>query len=82
MSKNVMITGGAGFIGHHFVQHALKNTDWNLIIVDKLSYASNGLEKLREIDAINNNRVKVFPVDFTIPFSEGVKKEIGEDVNI
>lgn len=82
MSKNVMITGGAGFIGHHFVQHALKNTDWNLIIVDKLSYASNGLEKLREIDAINNNRVKVFPVDFTIPFSEGVKKEIGEDINI
>ena len=82
MSKNLLLTGGAGFIGHHFVQHILKNTDWNIVVVDKLTYASNGLEKLREIEALRSDRVKVFPVDFTIPFSDGIRKEIGENINI
>ena len=81
MSKNVLLTGGAGFIGHHFVQHLLKNTDWNIVVVDKLTYASSGLSKLRDIGAIDNKRIKVFPVDFTIPFSVGIKKEIG-DINM
>ena len=33
--KTILITGGCGFIGHHFVQHITKNTDWNIIIIDK-----------------------------------------------
>ena len=32
----VIITGGCGFIGHHFVEHIYKNTDWEIIILDKL----------------------------------------------
>ena len=82
MSKKVLLTGGAGFIGHHFVQHVLKNTDWEIVVIDKLTYASNGLEKLRDIGAMSSERVKVFPIDFTIPLSPGVRQEIGEDVNI
>mgnify|MGYP001351732330 CR=1 FL=1 len=48
MSKTILITGGCGFIGHHFVEHVYINTDWNIIIIDKLSYASNGFERLRD----------------------------------
>ena len=48
MSKTILITGGCGFIGHHFVEHIYINTDWNIIIIDKLSYASNGFERLRD----------------------------------
>ena len=54
MSKKVLLTGGAGFIGHHFVQHVLKNTDWEIVVIDKLTYASNGLEKLRDIGAMSS----------------------------
>ena len=48
MAKNIIITGGCGFIGHHLVEHIMTNTDWNIIILDKLSYASSGLDRLRD----------------------------------
>ena len=74
----VLITGGAGFIGHHLVQHILKITDWEIVIFDKLSYASNGLERLKEIGALSSRRVSYFAVDISLPISEGVKKEVGQ----
>ena len=36
----ILITGGAGFIGHHAVEHILKNTSADVIVLDKLSYAA------------------------------------------
>ena len=54
MSESILITGGAGFAGAHVVEHILKNTAYNVIVLDKLSYASNGLDRLREIKAIGN----------------------------
>ena len=27
--KNVLITGGAGFIAHHLIYYLIHNTDWN-----------------------------------------------------
>tara|TARA_B100000401_G_scaffold215527_2_gene145474 strand:+ start:7401 stop:8387 length:987 start_codon:yes stop_codon:yes gene_type:complete len=75
---NILITGGCGFIGHHFVEHVYKNTDWNIIIIDRLSYASNGFERLRDTETLNDNRVKVFTCDLILPLSEGLIKEIGK----
>ena len=77
----IIITGGCGFIGHHFVEHIFKNTDWEIVIFDKLSYASNGFERLRDTDTLNNNRVKVFTNDLTNPLPEGIIKEIGLNVD-
>ena len=36
MPKTVLITGGCGFIGHHFVEHVFINTDWNIIVIDNI----------------------------------------------
>jgi dTDP-glucose 4,6-dehydratase len=36
----ILVTGGRGFIGSHFVEEALKK-GWNIIDIDKLTYASN-----------------------------------------
>lgn len=73
----IVITGGCGFVGHHVVEHFLKNTDWEIIVLDKLTYATNGYDRLRDIRAFNDNRVKIFSVDLQQPISVGVAQEIG-----
>ena len=79
--KTIIITGGCGFIGHHVVEHIVANTDWNIVILDKLSYASNGFERLRDTNSLDNSRVKVFTNDLINPLPDGLIKEIGSDVN-
>jgi dTDP-glucose 4,6-dehydratase len=75
--KNILVTGGAGFIGHHTVEHLIRKTDWNIVIIDKLSYASFGLEKLKSAGLLHNDRVKIITWDLVCPLSIGLKKEIG-----
>jgi dTDP-glucose 4,6-dehydratase len=47
--RTMLVTGGAGFIGSNFVRSALKQTNWRLVVVDKLSYAGS-LLNLREVE--------------------------------
>lgn len=79
--KNVLITGGLGFIGHHAVEHFIRTTDWNIVVLDKLSYATRGFDRLRSSGILYNNRIKIFTWDLTNPLSDGLVKEIG-DINI
>jgi len=53
--KNILVTGGAGFIGSNFIKYALLNTGFNLVNFDKLTYAGN-LENLTDIEF--NDRYK------------------------
>ncbi|OGC45996.1 hypothetical protein A2V49_02005 [candidate division WWE3 bacterium RBG_19FT_COMBO_34_6] len=76
--KIVLLTGGAGFIGHHTVEHFLKYTDWKLIILDRLNYSGN-LNFLTDIiiwDQLKE-RVRFVYHDFRAPISETTKKLIG-----
>ena len=77
---NILITGGCGFIGSHFVEHILRNTNWNIIILDKLTYASMGLERLKDMGCLTNPRVKFFSVDLQHGLSIGIIKEIGTEI--
>jgi dTDP-glucose 4,6-dehydratase len=46
---NVLVTGGAGFIGSNFVRHALAvHPDWRVTTLDKLTYAGR-IENLRGV---------------------------------
>ena len=58
--KTLLVTGGAGFIGSAVVRHIVRDTDWTLANVDKLTYAGN-LESLAE--ARDSNRHTHFEVD-------------------
>ncbi len=54
--KNILVTGGAGFIGANFVIHMLtgENKDrYNIYNLDILSYASN-LDNLKEVENYSN----------------------------
>lgn len=44
----ILVTGGAGFIGSAVVRHIIKNTQDEIVNVDKLTYAGN-LESLSEV---------------------------------
>ena len=48
MSKTVLVTGGAGFIAHHFVNKILSETDWRIVSLDRLDYSGN-LNRLHEV---------------------------------
>jgi dTDP-glucose 4,6-dehydratase len=78
MSKKILITGGAGFIGHHIVEHLLKNTDWEIDVLDRLTYASSGFDRLRDIEAYDSKRVHIFTADFVHDMGAGLRAEIGE----
>ena len=78
MTKTVLGTGCFGFIGSCLVEHLIKNTDWNIVIIDKLTYATKGYDRLRDIGLLGNSRIKYFTHDLVNDFSEGMKKEIGE----
>jgi len=54
MKKNIVITGGAGFIGSHVVRlFVTKYPEYNIINLDALTYAGN-LENLKDIDTKTN----------------------------
>lgn len=73
----ILITGGAGFIGSHLVEYIIENTDWHIIILDKLNYASQGFTRLKEIGVLDHFRVQLFVVDIAHPLGQCLEKEIG-----
>jgi len=83
----ILVTGGCGFIGHHLVEHLIKttfdalpffNTKADIIVWDKLTYASSGFDRLRDINVFNDKRVSIIGVDFSKKITEGVVSETGD----
>lgn len=68
MSRVVLVTGGAGFVGSHLVERILEETDWRVISID--SFQCGGTFS-NLIDACGWERERITSVthDLTVPFS-------------
>ena len=79
--KNILITGGAGFIAHHIISHVIKNTDWNITTVDRLDISGN-LNRLddilKEFSIEDKKRLKIIFHDLKAEINSQIKSEIGK----
>lgn len=58
--KTILITGAAGFIGSHFADLILTDTDYEIVVLDSLTYAGK-LENMESF--IDSNRVNFIKSD-------------------
>ena len=78
MSKNILITGGAGFIAHHAIDYILNRTDWNIVSLDRLDFSGN-LNRLQEVvgGREDKGRVKVVHHALKAPLNSQITSAIG-----
>ena len=50
-NKNILVTGGAGFIGSAVIRYLINETNSNVLNIDKLTYAGN----LESLETVSNN---------------------------
>src|SRR5262245_59526881 len=62
MSKRILVTGGAGFIGSAVARHIIRDTPHQVLVVDKLTYAGN-LDSLAPVS--NDPRYAFAQADIT-----------------
>ena len=78
--KKVLITGGAGFIAHHIIAHIIKNTDWDIVTLDRLDLSGN-LNRLHEIldefSTKDKKRLKIVFHDLKAEINSQIKSELG-----
>ena len=81
MRKKILITGGAGFIAHHLIYKILKETDWDIISLDRLDFSGN-LNRLNEVvsefPSIEQKRVKIIHHDLKAELNPELCSMIGK----
>lgn len=73
----VLLTGGAGFVGSHVVEHLLKTTDFKITVIDRLDCSGN-LNRLAEVGAAKNPRVRFVYHDLKAEINAQLAQQIGE----
>ena len=80
MSKNVLITGGAGFIAHHVIDRILRTTDWNIVSLDRLDYSGNLnrlADMMQDVDPSQRKRLRIVYHDLRAEINPLVESMIG-----
>jgi dTDP-glucose 4,6-dehydratase len=72
----VLVTGGAGFAGSHLAEHLLVTTDWDLVILDGLTYAGR-TDRLTDAAGFDPARVTLLWHDLRAPIHSWLDDRIG-----
>lgn len=84
MKNKVLITGGAGFIGHQVIYRFLKDTDYDVATIDRLDTSGN-LRRIQEVLEVNTEWNKRFTYhwhDLKAPINDTIKNQIGRVTHI
>jgi dTDP-D-glucose 4,6-dehydratase len=76
----VLLTGAAGFVGAHALEHILETTDWDVVCLDSFRHKGKA-DRIRVVLGQNEEylkRVKVIRHDLTTPIYEQTALEIGK----
>lgn len=68
----VLITGGAGFIGSAVIRYIIRNTENEVLNIDKLTYAGN-LESLKEVEQNQNYYFKQIDICDTEQITKAIE---------
>jgi len=63
-------------VGHHFVEALLKETKWEIIVLDSLNYSGNQ-NRLTDIECFDTKRIKYVYHNLQAPISETIHKMLG-----
>ena len=81
MTKKILVTGGAGFVGHHVVSHLVEATDWDIVTLDRLDFSGN-LNRISTImekhSSADRSRVRTVFHDLRAAINPDTAKLIGE----
>jgi dTDP-glucose 4,6-dehydratase len=64
--KRILVTGSSGFVGHHFVEHLVKNTDWHIVGINSFRHRGSS----RRLDHIPHERFTNFTHDLSAPIDK------------
>ena len=76
----VLITGGAGFIAHHTIRHFLKNTNWEIVSLDRLDYSGNLnriADMMNEFDKETQKRLRIVYHDLRAEINQMLTADLG-----
>ena len=79
--KKVLLTGGAGFIAHHIIRHFLKNTDWEIVSLDRLDYSGNLnriADMMNEFNSNEKKRVRIVYHDLRAEVNQMLAADLGQ----
>jgi len=71
MSKRVVVTGSAGFVGTHTTRYLLEKTDWTIIGFDSFRHKGDSLRVQK------HERLNTISLDLTAPISERLINTLG-----
>src|SRR5216117_2540740 len=75
MTKRLLLTGMAGFIGSHALEHVMQNTDWEVVGLTTFRHKGDPLRL--ELDSYDPERITIFHADLQSDLSSRLIERIG-----